>query len=155
MILSSIQVVDLWRLAKGEFLWTFRIMDRWSCHRSKSVTCGESSRGRFPWLLELRISDSVIDPSRWLVATRRGEFPLTFGIMDRGSCYHGGVFLDFWNYESLILSLIQVGLVATRQGEFHFSFLRIMDRWSYHRSKSFTWGDWLRGRHPDFGIMDR
>ena len=55
MILSSIQVVDLWWFAKGDFSLTFRIMDWYFCHSMK-------------WLYH--------PSSCWLVWFVKGYFPL-------------------------------------------------------------------------------
>jgi len=89
MILSSIQVVDLWWLAKGDFPMTFGIMDRWSYYSFKSLTCRASSRKMSTWLLELWIDDSIIHSTRWYVVILQG-----------------GYLLKCWNYWGMILSSI-------------------------------------------------
>ena len=170
-ILLSVWVSDLWRLAKGNGPWLLelgnvdpvidpsqrlvatrlavvpldkRMKDRCSGCWYESLTYVNSPRSSSPWLLELWIGDSVIDPSRWLVATRQW-----------------GVSLVFWNYWSVIPSSIQVSdlcwffkslirltkelwigdpvihssrwLVATRQRKISpWLCFGIMDRWSWY-----------------------
>ena len=90
-----------------------RIIDRWSCHTSLSVTCGDSPResapelgnygslivwyiqvsdlwqlakGKFTLTWELWIGDLVIDPSQWLVVTRQGRVHLDLRMIDRWFC---------------------------------------------------------------------
>jgi len=39
---------------QGLVLHDLKIMDRWSCHRSKSLTCRKSPRGCSPWIMANR-----------------------------------------------------------------------------------------------------
>ena len=124
MIISSIQVVDLWWLAKGYFQRTFGLMDRYFYYPSKLMTCGDSPRRIISWLFKLWIDDPIIHRSPWLVVSCREGF-----------------FLDFWNCRSMILSSTQVvDLWTLFKPKCHLTF-GIKDRWSYHPSKSLTCGD--------------
>jgi len=114
VILPSVTVVHLWWLAKLDLTMTFGIMDRRSYYPSKSLTCDDSPRGIYPWLLKLCFNDLshlsesltcgdsqrmispltfvimwIYDPikhqSRWLAVICQGDFSLTFEIMFRWS----------------------------------------------------------------------
>jgi hypothetical protein len=142
LILSSVPVLDLCWLAKGDLPMTFGIMYRWSYHPSKSLTCGDSPRRIplwqilrcvsmiisfiqvvdlwsftkriFAWPLESCIEDPIIRPSRWLLVTRQGGFPLDFG-----------------NYVSFILSSVQVvDLWWLAKQDFRLTFWNYVDLWS-------------------------
>ena len=117
IILWSVHVVDFWSIAKGDFLLTFEIKDRWSYHPSTSFTCGDSPEND---PLGMRNCGSMILSSVHVVDLwwiDEGNFPLTFGIIDRWSyhpsksltCYQSprGIFSDFCNYGSMILSSVQ------------------------------------------------
>jgi len=82
-----IQFVDLWRLAAGDFSLTFEIMDGWSHHRSKSLTCDDSPRGISVdfWNYGSVILLSIRFVDLWRLA--KGLISLTFGIMNRWSCH--------------------------------------------------------------------
>ena len=121
VILSSIQIVDLWWLAKGDLPLTFFMnIDRWSCHPSKSLTCGDSARGISPWLfyeygsviLVIHPSNQVVD---WGDSPRRISLWLLKLWIDDPS--HSSIQSSRW-------------LVVTRQrGDFSLT-LTIMDQWS-------------------------
>ena len=106
-------------------------MDRWSYHPSKSLTCGNSPRWIFPWLLESWIVDPVNHQSRWLVMIRQGEFSLTFGNADRWS-YHPPKSLTSDDSQRWISPWLL---------ELCFNYLS-------HLSKSLTCGDLPKGIYP-------
>ena len=127
-------------------------MYRWPCHLSKSLTCGDSPRVIFPWLLELCIDDRIIRPSRWLVVTRQGGRPFDFWNLDRWS-YHPSKSLTYgysprgispWlllNCGSVFQSSVQVvDLCWFTKSDISLTF-GIVYRWSHHPSKSLTCGD--------------
>ena len=124
MIVLFLRVVDLCWLAMEYFSFSYRNMDQWSYHLSKSSTCVDSPWRISPWLIEMWIDDRTISQSRWLVVTR-----------------HGWFLLDFWKWGLVILSSVQiVDLWWLSMEDFTLTY-RNVDRWSYHPSKSLTCGD--------------
>jgi len=121
MILSFVQVDDLWWLTMNDFSLTYRNVDRWSYHPSWSLTCVDSPWKISPWLLEIWIEDWTISQSRWLVVTR-----------------HGGFLRDLWKCRSMILSSVQVVDLWWLAMEYFFLTYRNEDPWSYHPSWSLT-----------------
>ena len=129
LILSSIQVVDVWWLAKGDF----------------------------PYLLEMWIRDPIIHPSRWLGVPRQGIFSLDLiKLLDLWSCHPSKSYtcgdsssgFSPWfdkTAGSMILSFIQVvDLLWLDKGDFPWTFGNV-NGWSYYPSKSLTCGDSPRG----------
>ena len=167
MMLSSVWIVDSWWLANGDcFLiigiinrwsyhksksltcndsprgispWLNGIMDRWSYHPSKSLTRGDSPRGISPWRMWSWIDDPIIRLSRWLTMTRQKEVsPRLLGL-----CIDDAI-----NRLSHWLSLTRQGgfpLDFWDDGSMMLSSVQVMDSW------------WLaKGDLPlTLGIMDQ
>jgi len=168
-------------LVKVDFSLTFGIVHRWFYHPSEALTRGDTPRG-FPlyfwddgsmilssvhsltckgiylWLFGLIIDVSIVRPSRWLLLTRQGDFPLLFGIIDKWS-YHPSKLLnrgysprgltpwllELWMYDPIIRPFVDFW--SLDKGDFSLNF-KILDRWSYRPSKSLTCGQSPMGIFP-------
>ena len=126
MILSSVQVDDLWWLSRDYFFLSLRNMDRWSYHPSKSMTCDGAPTQMSPWLIDIKYR-WFYHPSKSLTC---GDAPWVISYW----------LLEMWMDDSIICP--SRWLVLTRQVKFLFDYLvGIMDRWSYHSSNPLTCGD--------------